>query len=231
MDALLQFDTQLFQLINFFHSKYEDNAFWLISSTIIWVPMYLVIIYTFIKSQKLQSWITIVAVLLLIVLCDRISTDIFKYGFERLRPSHDPDLMGIVKNVFGYKGGKFGFVSSHATNTMGIAVFTSLIFRNKVFSIFILIWSLVVGYSRIYLGVHFPGDVLGGFMLGALLGYLVYKLYALVIPRFVRLTYFNRKGLRRGIAEQFEQGAVYQIVFTGVVSFILILLAAKVMLV
>ena len=229
MDTLLQLDNHLLLLLNYFHTEFWDNAFWIMSSTQIWIPMYVMVIYTLIKGQKMQSWLTIVAVIVLVVLCDRISTDIFKHGFERLRPTHDPDIGGVVKTVFGYKGGKFGFVSSHAANTMGIAVFTSLLFRNRWFSMFILIWSVAVGYSRIYLGVHYPGDVLGGFVLGAVLGYGVYKLYALVIPRFVRLTYFNNKGLRRGIAEQFNKPQVLQVIFTGTLTFILILLSAKIM--
>lgn len=228
MDSLLQFDSQLLLLLNYFHTKFWDSAFWLISSTLIWIPMYVMIIFSIIKRQKLQSWITILAVIVLVVLCDQISTEVFKYGFERLRPTHDPVLKDFVKIVNGYRGGKYGFVSSHATNTMGIAVLFSLLFRNRVFSIFIILWSLIISYSRIYLGVHYPGDIIGGLCLGALLGFLVYKVYALLIPRVARLTYFNNKGLSRGIAEQFGRAEIYQVVFTGVFTFIIILLVSKV---
>ncbi|TLX73465.1 phosphatase PAP2 family protein [Labilibacter sediminis] len=229
MEFLLELDSQLLLLLNYFHSDFWDSANWLISSTQIWLPMYIMIIYAMVKGQKMQSWISIVAVIVLVVLCDQISTEVFKYGFERLRPTHNPDLKDIVKTVNGYRGGKFGFVSSHATNTMGIAVLTSLIFRNRVYTTFIILWSLIVSYSRIYLGVHFPGDILGGLCLGTILGVVVYKLYALVIPRFVRLTYFNKKGLHRGIAEQFGRQEVLRIVFTGVLIFTVILLASKVL--
>lgn len=229
MDSLLQLDSQLLLLLNYFHSEFWDSAFWLISSTLIWVPMYIMIIFSIIKGQKLQSWITILAVIVLVVLCDQISTEVFKYGFERFRPTHDPVLKDFVKIVNGYRGGKYGFVSSHATNTMGIAVLFSLLFRNRVFSIFIISWCLIVSYSRIYLGVHYPGDIIGGLCLGSLLGFLVYKIYALLIPRVARLTYFNKKGLSRGIAEQFGRAQIYQVVFTGVLTFVIILLASKVL--
>ncbi len=229
MDALLQIDSQLLLLLNYFQTDFWNNAFWITSSTLVWIPMYIMIIYSIIKSQKWQSWITLFAVIILIVLCDRISTDIFKHGIERFRPTHNPDLKDIVKTVFGYRGGKYGFVSSHAANTMGLAVFTALLYRNKVYSTFILIWSLIVGYSRIYLGVHFPGDILGGFILGAILGFGVYKVYGMFLPKFVRLTFFNKTGLNRGIAEQFNKSEVMLIVFSGVLTIALILLSAKVM--
>jgi len=230
MNKLIEFDSQLLQLINYFHTDFWDNAFWMISSVTMWFPLYAILLYAIIKSQKKQSWITILGLIILIVLCDQISTEIFKHTFERFRPTHDPLLKDFVKTVHGYRGGKYGFVSSHATNTMGLAVFTSLLFRNKAYSIFIYIWTIVIAYSRVYLGVHYPGDVVGGLILGAVLGFGIYKLYSVLIPRFVRLTFFNKKGLSRGIAEQFSFSAVLQIVFTGLLTFSLILIAAKVML-
>ncbi len=227
MNSLIELDQQILIVLNYFHSGFWDNAEWLISSITIWIPMYIMILYTVIKSQKWESWITVLTLIVLIVLCDQISNEVFKHGFERLRPTHDPDLKSIVKIVRGYRGGNFGFVSGHATNTMGLAVFTSLLFRNKYYSLFILIWSLVIGYSRIYLGVHYPGDVLGGMILGSIFGFGIYKLYTLIIPRFVRLTFFNKKGLKRGIAEQFNTKLTLQIIFTGVLTFIIILIASN----
>ena len=172
------------------------------------------------KARKVRVGLPYLSLIILVVLCDQISHEVFKHGFERLRPTHDPLLKDFVKIIHGYRGGKYGFVSSHATNTMGLAVLSSLLFRNKVYSIFIYSWALIISYSRIYLGVHYPGDVVGGLILGALLGFGVYKLYKLVIPRFVRLTFFNKKGLNRGIAEQFNSSSVMLIVFTGILSFV-----------
>jgi undecaprenyl-diphosphatase len=231
MNALLELDSHLLLLLNYFHTEFWDNFFWIVSSIQIWIPFYMMIIHVMIKGQKVQSWISILSLILLVVLCDQISTEVFKHGFERLRPTHDPLLKDFVKTVNNYRGGQFGFVSSHATNTMGLAVFSSLLFRNKAYSIFMVLWAILVGYSRIYLGVHFPGDIIGGMLLGTIIAYLLYKAYALIIPRFVRLTFFNKEGLRRGIAEQFNRPQILQVIFTGILTILLILFTSKIIIV
>src|SRR5690554_6303097 len=134
----------------------------MITSKSIWFPMYAVILYVIFRNQGVKGIITVVGLALMVLLCDQISTNIFKEGFERLRPSHEPSIQELVNLVNGKRGGKFGFVSSHATNSFGLAVFSLLLFRYRWYSLFILFWAALNSYSRIYMGVHYPGDILGG---------------------------------------------------------------------
>jgi undecaprenyl-diphosphatase len=150
---------------------------WFLSSKEIWIPLYAAIIFYFYKGKDWRQGIFVhLATILLIVLCDQISASVCKPLFERLRPTWDPMICDLVHTVNGKRGGTFGFVSSHATNVFGLATFTSFLFKKRVFTIFIFLWAVAISYSRIYLGVHFPGDVIFGSILGIVLGIIVYKL-------------------------------------------------------
>ena len=119
-----------------------------------------------------------------IALADQIASGIFKPLVARLRPSHNPDLEGIIDLVNGYRGGRYGFFSSHAANTCAIAVYLSLLFRNKFFTSVICSWTLLNCWTRLYLGVHYVTDILTGLICGALIGYLVYRLYTIVLCKY-----------------------------------------------
>ena len=100
------------------------------------------------------------------LLCDQFSSSVCKPFFERYRPARDPDFSSMVTIVNGYRGGMFGFFSSHAANAAGIVVYTALIFRNKLYAATAVLWALLTCYSRMYLGVHYPGDILAGLLWG-----------------------------------------------------------------
>ena len=123
---------------------------------------------------------------LVVLLCDRISVELFKNVFERLRPTHQPKINQFIHTVEGwdgkkYNGGLYGFVSSHATNYFGIGMFFYLVLRPIKKRVWWIIfgWVILVAYSRIYLGVHYLGDILGGMLLGLILGSVAYWMYAL----------------------------------------------------
>ncbi|MFT3739206.1 MAG: phosphatase PAP2 family protein [Breznakibacter sp.] len=184
IDTLIDLDKSLLQTLNNCHTPFWDNFFWMVTAIPTWIPFYLVILYVIVRNQPKGWWFTFIALGLMVTLSDQISNNLFKDMFERLRPSRDPSMAGLVQLVAGYTGGKYGFVSSHAANSFALAMFGSLLFRHRLFAWSIFAWATLNSYSRIYLGVHFPGDIICGALLGLLIGWLVYVGYRYVYPRF-----------------------------------------------
>ena len=120
----------------------------------------------------------LLAIVLVVTLCDQFASHICKPVFTRFRPTHHPDFMDQVKTVFGYRGGLYGFISSHAANAFGFATLMALIMRDKLFGWTIFLWATLTAYTRVYLGVHFISDIVPGAISGVFFGYLVYKLYS-----------------------------------------------------
>ncbi len=179
IDFLTYWDTQLFIFFNGIHSPFWDNVMWWISGSKSWIPFYLIIIAVIIYQKRKGAILVLLFIALLVFLTDQSSVHLFKNVFQRLRPCHTPELQDIIHLVKNKCGGQFGFVSSHASNTFGIAAFLAFLFKNKAFGVFIFFWALIVSYSRIYLGVHFPLDVFCGGLLGLIIGFAVYKAYYL----------------------------------------------------
>ena len=177
IEFLNSLDSRLFLFLNGFHSPFWDTLMWHISGKLLWLPLYLGILIYLVYKYRQQCWLPLLAIGLVILLSDQIASGILKPLVERLRPSNEPSLAGLVHLVNDYHGGKYGFASSHASNTFGLAVFMMLLIHRKWFSISILIWAIVVSYSRIYLGVHYPGDVVVGALIGCLSASFVYWLY------------------------------------------------------
>ena len=186
LERLLQIDRDLLLFLNGINSPFYDNFFWIFTSVPTWIPFYITIIAVIMYRQRTKGLMTLLCLTLVVVLCDQISSSLIKEAVERLRPSHEPDLDGVVRLFNNHRAGKFGFVSSHAANSFGLAMFSSLLFRKWHFNIFIFVWALINSYTRIYFGLHYPGDILGGAILGILIGCLVYLLYKKVIYYYVK---------------------------------------------
>jgi undecaprenyl-diphosphatase len=160
-------------------------VFYWVTSKTFWIPFYLILIYLTYLKFGVKVYIIVLFIGLLILIGDRSSVELFKNVFERLRPSHNPMLKGLVHLVDG-KGGQFGFVSSHATNSFALAVFSALILKSKFkwITITMLFWAILVSYSRVYVGVHYPADLFGGAVLGTVSAFLVFWIMKVVNQKF-----------------------------------------------
>jgi undecaprenyl-diphosphatase len=181
IEKLIDIDREIFIYLNSLHSPGLDQVMFTLTNTWAWIPMYLLLLYWIVKYYQSDSWIFILAIGVTILLADRITSGLMKPFFLRLRPTHDPLLNGIVHTVNGYVGGKYGFASSHAANTTGVAVFVFLVLKDMPRPIWwIFIWAAFIAYTRLYLGVHYLGDLLAGSLVGAICGWGCY----LIADRF-----------------------------------------------
>ena len=168
IEYLEHIDRALFLTLNGWHSPFLDYVMWYVSARIYWIPLYIILLVMIFRRFGWKNTLVIILTISAVIAAtDQTAYHFFKLTFERLRPSHNPEIEHLVHSVNGYKGGVYGFVSNHAANSFALAVFVSLIFRTRWVILGMLFWAVLIGYSRIYLGVHYPGDIIGGVILGS----------------------------------------------------------------
>lgn len=182
---LSDIDARLLLIVNGAHSPFFDSVMWCISGRWIWVPFYAVLAYLLFRRM---SWkrasICLVTIGLIILAADQTCATLIRPEIGRLRPANlNNPLSSFVHVVNGYRGGRYGFPSCHAANTFAIAVFMSLVIRHKWFTVMMFSWAFVVSYSRMYLGVHYFGDLFCGVTIGSLFAVLFYYLQNYLFKR------------------------------------------------
>ncbi len=173
METLIELDKKLFLFLNSMHHPLLDPVMFYLTQTFFWLPLYTFLIFLIFKKYEKSGWYILLGAVVTIILADQITSSLMKPFFARFRPSHEPSLSGtvhLVKNYFGegvYRGGLYGFASSHAANTFGTALFVWLMLKPFYrWMGWIFLWAAVMTYTRIYLGVHYPGDILVGAVVG-----------------------------------------------------------------
>lgn len=190
LEKLIDIDKKLFLFLNGFNSSFFDALMLQITHNLIWIPLYLLMIYWLFNLYKWRVVYILLLIGLTVAICDQVSVKLFKEVFQRLRPSHNEEFSNIIHLVNGRRGGLYGFVSSHAANTFGVATIISFFLNKNYMKYIVFSWALIVSYSRIYLGVHYPFDILGGALLGAGIGIAIFSGFKFYLYKTNRLRLF-----------------------------------------
>ena len=181
IDWIIDIDKALFIFLNSQHNEFWDTTMSWITGKKSWYPFYGIIIGFIFSKYKKERWFIFIAIAILITFTEQIASGLFKPWIERLRPCHEPSLEGLVHTIQGKCGGQYGFFSAHASNTFGLAGFIFLLLKNnpkfKWIGFILFFWAAIVSYSRVYVGVHYPLDILSGAICGIVVSIAVHKLY------------------------------------------------------
>ncbi len=190
VERLLYYERELFLLLNSPHSPQLDTIMLLHSQTVIWAPVLGLMLYLLFmrRAHVKQGLLILMLMVIVIALCDQFASGLCKPFFARLRPTHHPSFFNVVKTVHGYRGGRLGFISSHACISFGFATFVARLFKNKYFTFVVFMWATINAYSRIYLGVHFVSDVVLGAFAGVMIGRLCFSSLCPVARYILRIS-------------------------------------------
>lgn len=186
MQEIIHLDQDLFLYLNNLGNACWDGFWKFISEKYVWIPFYAVLLFLIWKNFGWKQTLLILGLTALLIITADQFTNLLKDNIKRLRPCHVHAFEGLMRPIGCERRGLYGFTSAHAANHLGLAIFLGKIFQNKISWLiyFLLIWALFIAYSRIYLGVHFPLDILGGGLIGVVFGLLFYKLYGWLVNKY-----------------------------------------------
>ena len=176
LDYLMDIDTDALLAVNGWHNVFQDVFWWLVSAKWASLLLVLALAWVLLHQNRRHALLTLAMLVLAFVVADQVSSGLIKHLVERLRPTHEPSLDQVLHVVNGYRGGMYGFVSSHAANAFAAATLIALIMRHRLVWFTMFTWAVLQCYSRVYLGVHYPGDILGGIAVGVIIGLLMWRL-------------------------------------------------------
>jgi undecaprenyl-diphosphatase len=187
LETLNHIDTNLFLFLNGHHTSFWDVVMWWASDKFFWIPLYAIVLWFLIKRNPGHVALLFLMIVLLVLISDQ-AANLAKFVLIRPRPSHEPALQGMVHLLYNYTGGSFSFYSAHASSSFAVAGFLISLFGREIKWLIpvMVIYAFLVSYSRIYLGVHYPGDVLAGAIMGSLIGFMMSRFFNFGAKRWAR---------------------------------------------
>ncbi len=187
LDLLIGKDIELLIYLNNLGTVQWDSFWLVITNKFSAIPLYLILLFFTYKQYGLKKTLTAVFFVILLIAVSDQTSNLFKFGFKRLRPCHDENISHLIRLVKERCGGMYAFFSAHAANSMAVAVFFGLLLKSSLKYLFpiVILWALLVAYSRVYVGVHFPLDVITGMLFGIIYATIFYKLFKLFLKKFM----------------------------------------------
>lgn len=227
LETLQQTDEQLLLFLNGLHTPFWDSFMWIFTAKLTWIPMYAAILYVLLKNFRPSvSLFTVIVIALTITYADQVCATLIRPFVERMRPSNPNNPVSeFIHLVNEKRGGRYGFPSCHAANSFALAFFLMLFFKNSVLTLFILFWASLNSYSRVYIGVHYPGDLVVGMLVGLSGALLLYALFRYSL-HFSLITGFLKYDIPEKLLIEHQRKIPHTqiIVYTGLISIAAIIL-------